>query len=50
MFCVLFFARPHATLTRRHQTFGEMSPEQKAEISHRGRALRLLKDHLLNLV
>jgi inosine/xanthosine triphosphate pyrophosphatase family protein len=31
------------------QTFGEMSMEQKAAISHRGHALRLLRDHLLTL-
>lgn len=31
------------------QTFGEMTMDQKAEISHRGRALRSLKAHLLTL-
>jgi len=32
------------------QTFGEMSMEQKGAISHRGRALQLLKTHLMSLV
>ena len=32
------------------QTFGEMTMEQKAGISHRGRALSLLRAHLLTLV
>ncbi len=39
------------TLTlARIQTFGQMTMGQKAEISHRGHALRLLKAHLLTLV
>ncbi len=32
------------------QTFGEMTMEQKALVSHRGKALRSLQQHLLSLV
>lgn len=30
-------------------TFGELSPEEKAKMSHRGAAFRMLRDHLLSL-
>jgi XTP/dITP diphosphohydrolase len=29
------------------KTFGESTPEEKASVSHRGRALRLLREALL---
>jgi len=34
--------RPHGSA----KTFAEMTPEEKDEISHRGRAYRMLRDHL----
>jgi hypothetical protein len=46
----VFIHQLHAACDSRNQTFGEMTMEQKAAISHRGRALRLLKEHLLTLV